>query len=383
MHRNMKNKNQIEGQKKPDFRIFGQIFEPVIPGIVTAGICSGFASLIAQFIPGYADRPLAAALYSLLTLVSTSFMSFMSAWVGYSACEKFGGTAILGGMLGMITGLDGINTLSQTVGLYNLSDPAASILCSGRGGIIAAILGAWLIAGLEKWMRKRMPKSMDMVVTPFCVLILVLLPYIFLVMPLTGLISTGLCSAVRFFCMSEHPIVRVLAGFACSALFLVAVMMGMQYAFVALYSMELDNFGYVTLFPTLAMAGAGQVGAGIALLLKAKTAGNERFANVIRASILPGMMGVGSPLLYGVTLPLGKPFITACLGGGFGGAFIMATGVASSGWGASGLLGIPMMGAGPVGTRGMLLYCIGLLISCIMGFLLTFFTTSPEKVKAV
>lgn len=378
----MKQKIQSEGLRRPDFRIFGQIFDPVIPGIVTAGICSGFASLIAQFVSGYANRPFVAALYGLLTLVSTSFMSFMSAWVGYSACNRFGGTAILGGMLGMITGLEGINTLSKAVGWYNLSDPAASILCSGRGGIIAAILGAWMIAKMEKWMRKRMPKSMDMVVTPFCALTLVLIPYIFVVMPLTGVVSTGLCSAVRFFCMSEHPIVRILAGYGCSALFLVAVMMGMQYAFVALYSMELDNFGYVTLFPTLAMAGAGQVGAGIALLLKAKSAQNERFSNIIRASILPGMMGVGSPLLYGVTLPLGKPFITACLGGGFGGAFIMATGVASSGWGASGLLGIPMMGAGPVGARGMLLYCIGLLISCAMGFLLTFFSISVERVKA-
>lgn len=378
----MKHKIQSENRRKPDFRIFGQIFDPVIPGIVAAGICSGFASLIAQFVPDYASQPIIAALYSLLTLVSTSFMGFMSAWVGYSACSRFGGTAILGGMLGMITGLDGINTLSQAVGWYNLLDPAASILCSGRGGIIAATLGAWIIAKLEKWMRARMPKSMDMVVTPFCVLTLVLLPYIFLVMPLTGLVSTGLCSAVRFFCMSKQPIVRIVAGYGCSALFLVAVMMGMQYAFVALYSMELDNFGYVTLFPTLAMAGAGQVGAGIALLLKAKAVHNEQFSNVIRASILPGMMGVGSPLLYGVTLPLGKPFITACLGGGFGGAFIMATGVASSGWGASGLLGIPMMGAGPLGPKGMLLYCIGLLISCTMGFLLTFFSTPAEKIKA-
>ena len=49
----------------------------------------------------------------------------------------------------------------------------------------------------------------------------------------------------------------------------------------------------------------------------------------------------------------------------------MACGVASSGWGASGLLGIPMMGAGPVGTKGMLLYCVGLAISCVMGFVLT------------
>ena len=95
------------------------------------------------------------------------------------------------------------------------------------------------------------------------------------------------------------------------------------------------------------------------------------------------MMVVGSPLLYGVTLPLGRPFVTACLGGGFGGTFIMACGVASSGWGASGLLGIPMMGAGPVGTKGMLLYCVGLAISCVMGFVLTFFTVPAERVKDV
>ena len=91
------------------------------------------------------------------------------------------------------------------------------------------------------------------------------------------------------------------------------------------------------------------------------------------------MMGVGSPLLYGVTLPLGRPFVTACLGG----AFIMACGVASSGWGASALLGIPVMGAGPVGTKGMLLHCVGLAISCVMGFVLTFFTVPAERVKDV
>lgn len=91
------------------------------------------------------------------------------------------------------------------------------------------------------------------------------------------------------------------------------------------------------------------------------------------------MMGVGSPLLYGVTLPLGRPFVTACLGG----AFIMACGVASYGWGASGLPGIPMMGAGPVGTKGMLLYCVGLAIRCVMGFVLTFFTVPAERVKDV
>lgn len=364
-------------------KVFGDIFDPLIPGIVISGICSGFAALIAQFCPGYGENGVLSALYQLLQLVNTAFFGFMPAWVGYSACQIFGGTAILGGMLGMVTGLEGINALSQAAGLYNSADPAASLLCSGRGGILAAILGAWLIAGLENWLHTRLPKTLDMVLSPLCALLVILVPYILLIMPITGWLSTALCELVGVLCLSESVIVRILAGYLCAALFLVTVMMGMQYAFVALYSIELDTYGYVTLFPTLAMAGAGQIGAGLALLVKARRAGNGTFAGVIAATIAPGLMGVGTPLLYSVTLPLGTPFLTACLGGGFGGAFIMATGVASSGWGASGLLGIPMMGAGPVGTKGMLLYVIGLAISCVMGFVLTYCFVPKAKVAEV
>lgn len=367
--------------RKSRFAVFGDIFEPVIPGIVISGICSGLAALIAQFCPDYAQSGFWQVLYQLFSLVNTAFFGFMPAWVGYSACGRFGGTAILGGMLGMITGLEGINALSQSAGLFNAADPSASILCAGRGGIIAAILGGFLIAKLECFLKKHTPKSLETVLPTFCALLVVLVPYIFLIMPVTGMVSTGLCKVVGLLCQSELLVVRVLAGYVCAALFLVAVMLGMQYAFVALYSIQLDTYGYVTLFPTLAMAGAGQVGAGLALLVKAKQVGNGKFAGVITAATVPGMMGVGSPLLYGVTLPLGTPFLTACLGGGFGGAFIMATGVASSGWGASGVLGIPMMGAGPVGTRGMVLYVVGLALSCLMGFVLTWLFVPKSRVE--
>lgn len=383
---NMEKEKSLRKKKslRESFGVIGEIFEPMIPGIITAGLCSGFASLIAQLVPDYSQTALWEILHSLFSLVSSSFMSFMSAWIGYSACKRFGGTAILGGMLGMITELAGINSISQALGLYNAVDPGSSILISGRGGVLAAILGAWIIAKLESFIRKRMPKSIDFVVTPVLVLLITLVPYILIIMPLIGLISIWLCDVVSLVCMSDSVLIRVVAGYICAALFLVAVMMGMQYAFVAVYSMQLQTLGYVTLFPTLAMAGAGQVGAGFALLIKARSIKNERYANVAAAAILPGLMGIGMPLSYGVTLPVPKSFVMACLGGGFGGAFIMATGVASSGWGASGILGIPMMGAGPVSAvRGMLFYVIGLTISCVMGFILTFLTVKKEELADV
>lgn len=69
--------------------------------------------------------------------------------------------------------------------------------------------------------------------------------------------------------------------------------------------------------PILAMAGAGQVGASIAVYLKTK---NQKLKQTIASALPVGFMGIGEPLIYGVTLPLGKPFISACIGGAFGGA---------------------------------------------------------------
>lgn len=370
------------GRLQEKFKIIGELFAPAIPGIIAAGLCAGFAALLSQLVPDYAEHPLLLALYQMLNLINISFMTYMTAWIGYCACKRFGGTAILGGMLGMITGLDGINVLSQSIGLYNAADPLNSILSAGRGGILAAIIGAWLLAKLEKRIHAHMPEDLDMVATPFLCLLLMFIPYVFIIMPATGLISTLLCKGLELVCMSNNILVRVVTGYVCAALFLPMVMMGMQYGFVALYSIQLDSMGYVTLFPTLAMAGAGQVGAGFALLIMAKRINNTRFAGIIRASLLPGMLGVGNPLLFGVTLPLGKPFLTSCLGGGFGGAFMMAMLVASTSWGPSGLLAIPLVTAGPNGAvMSAVYYVLGLAISAFMGFIITYFTVSPDCMR--
>ena len=65
------------------------------------------------------------------------------------------------------------------------------------------------------------------------------------------------------------------------------------------------------------MAGGGQVGAGIALYLRTK---NKKLKGYIRDSVPVGILGIGEPMMYAVTLPLGRSFLTACLGSGFGGA---------------------------------------------------------------
>ncbi len=381
---------QKHSKVKDLLKTFGDIFVPLIPGVIAAGLCSGIATLIQQSVKGYADIAVLNIIVNILLMVNTAFMTYLTAWAGYRAAEKFGGTPILGGMLGMITTLANINTISQTLTNLGLpfwtiteTDPDGlnSILRAGRGGVLAAVIGVWVMCKIERAIRKKMPDSVDIVFTPLLTLLITIIPYVLIVMPITGLVSTALVNLVAMVAMSTSPIVRAVGGYLGAALFLPLVAMGMHHGLVALYTVQLHTFGCVYLYPALAMAGAGQVGAALAIYLKCKKVGNHRLQGVITGALPAGILGVGEPLIYGVTLPMGKPFITAGLGAGFGGAFVNLMQVASTAWGPSGLLGVFVMTAGPNGAAmSILFFVIGLIISYIMGLLFTNLAIKPEEV---
>ena len=281
----------------------------------------------------------------------------------------------------MMTTLGNIDNIAKIIGLYNEAQPLDAILRAGRGGVLAVVIGVWFLAKVEKAVRKRIPDNLDIMFTPLITLIICVIPYVFIIMPLTGLVSTGLCWIVEQVCMSTNPLIRIVAGFISAALFLPMVAMGMHHGLVALYTVQLESIGFVTLYPALAMAGAGQVGAAIAIFLKAKKVRNQRLCSVIDGALPAGILGVGEPLIYGVTLPMGKPFFTAGIGAAFGGAFVMAMQVASTTWGPSGVLAFPVMTAGPnSAVMSMVYYGIGLIISYVMGFLITNAFVSQDEV---
>ena len=374
---------QKQGKVKTALKAVGDIFVPLIPGVIAAGICSGLAGLLAFACPGYADNKVLYILHQILTMINTAFMGSITAWAGYRAAEKFGATPILGGMLGAITAMANINNIAPLVGMWvpEGGDPLNAVLRAGRGGVLAVILGVLLMSKVEKWVRSKMPDALDIVVSPLVVMFVVVIPYILVIMPVTGVISNLLVNVVGSVCMSENLFVRMIAGFLGSFLFLPLVAMGMHHGLVALYTVQLETIGFVTLYPALAMAGAGQVGAAIAIWLKAKRTGNKRMMSVISGALPAGVLGVGEPLIYGVTLPMGKPFITAGLGAGFGGAFCMANMVAATTWGPSGVLAFPIMTAGGSNpTTQMMFYGVGLIIAYIMGFIITNFTLKDAEV---
>ncbi len=363
---------QKRGRIKASLKVLADIFVPLIPGVMVAGLCAGFASLLTQLVPDYADIIGWNLLYRMLVLVNVSFMTYITAWAGYRAAERFGGTPILGGMLGMITTLSGINEIASALGLYDSEVPLNSVLIAGKGGVLAVIFGVFVMCAIEKGLRKRMPANLDVVFTPLLTMLACMVPYILVIMPVFGYVSSGIAWAMGAVCLSESVWVRAVTGFVAAAVFLPLVACGMHYGIIALYTVQLQQLGHVTLYPALAMAGAGQIGAALAIYLKARRLKHKKLCSVIEGALPAGLLGVGEPLIYGVTLPMGRPFLTAGLGAGFGGAFVMVCQVSSTTWGPSDLLGCFVMTAGAGGPlMSVAMYLVGLVISYVAAFIIT------------
>lgn len=352
------------------------IFIPLIPAIIAAGIFNGLASVINATSPEAVPVKLLVLIFQ---LIGTGFLGYFAIFTGVNAAKRFGASEALGGMVGAMTIAAQVPAISRLLGFFNEATPLQSILINGKGGIIGVILAVWLLSIVEREVRKRVPDVLDIILTPMISLFVITVALVLVIMPITGFASDLLVTFLSLFIGSEFQIVNILSGFVLSALFLPMVLLGLHHGLIPIYAIQLESLGGISLFPVLAMAGAGQVGAAIAIYLKARKVGNTRIQSVITGALPAGFLGIGEPLIYGVTLPLGKPFITAGLGAGFGGAFIMAAGVTAGAFGPSGLVAIPLMQGG----TAMVLYVIGLVISYIMGFIITSFVVTDAEVKSV
>ena len=371
---------QKENKFKKAINVIANIFIPLIPAIIAAGIFNGLASLITT-LQGQGTLPAEGfwqVTQLMFSLIGGAFLGYFAIYTGINSAKQFGATEALGGMIGAISIGSNIVAISQTFGLYDEAVPLNSILTTGKGGIIGVIMGVYLLAKIEKAIRKRMPDVLELILTPLLSLLITAILFVFIIMPLAGFISDGLVALLSIIINSSNPVVSVISGYILAALFLPMVLLGLHHGLIPIYAVQLEAMGGVSLFPVLAMAGAGQVGAAIAIYLIARRVKNERLKQVIVGALPAGFLGVGEPLIYGVTLPMFKPFITAGIGAGFGGAYVMLTHVLANAWGPSGLVAIAIMQ-----PNSMLNYFIGLCISYIAGFIITYFTIKDSDVASI
>ncbi|MBD0689130.1 PTS transporter subunit EIIC [Streptomyces sp. CBMA123] len=339
---------------KRALRRVADIFVPLIPALIGCGIVAALSGALANL--GWAT-----GLVPALTAVSSGFMSLLAVFVGYNTAKEFGGTPVLGGAVASVIGYAGVARV-EAFGHH---------LTPGQGGVVGALLAALLAVQLERWTRRILPAALDVLVTPTVTVLFGGLAALFGLMFVAGEVSTGIGHAATW--LLAHG--GLLAGLVLGGLFLPLVMLGLHQALIPIHTTLIQQQGSTVLLPILAMAGAGQVGCAAAVYLRLRH--NASIRATIRSALPAGLLGVGEPLVYGVTLPLGRPFVTACVGGAAGGAFVGVAGqlgdaVGSTAVGPSGWALFPLL-AGPDGmAASAAVYGGGLLTGYVVGFLATY-----------
>jgi PTS system sucrose-specific IIC component len=331
-------------------RRIANIFVPLIPALIGCGIIAGLNGLLINL--GWLG-----ALTPALAAIASGFMALIAVFVGYNTAKEFGGTPILGGAVAAIIVYAGVAKVTA----FGMT------LAPGQGGVLGALAAALLGTYVEKWCRRWVPEALDVLVTPTLTVLLTGLVTLYALMYAAGELSTAIGTAANWLLTTTGAF----AGLILGGLFLPLVMLGLHQALIPIHTTLIEQQGYTVLLPILAMAGAGQVGAALAVYVRLRH--DHSMRTTIKSALPAGLLGVGEPLIYGVSLPLGRPFLTACAGGAAGGAFIgffamLGDHVGSTAIGPSGWALFPLLaGSGGLAMTAAI-YAGGLLTGYVVGF---------------
>ncbi|OON41099.1 PTS beta-glucoside transporter subunit IIABC [Izhakiella australiensis] len=294
--------------------IISAIFTPFLGVMAGCGIMKGLLALAVAC--NWLDSE--SGTYTIWYAASDALFYFFPIALGYTAGKKFGGnpfiTMAIGGAL-VHPLIMGALKLEDTGGgaEHFLGIPVTFINYSTS--VIPIIFAAWMSCWLEKWSNRWFPDAVKNFFTP-CVCISITVPFTFLLIgPAATWLSQGLAHSYQYF----YSVAPWLAGGIMGAIWQVCVIFGLHWGLVPLMINNITVFGSDSMVPLLLPAVMGQVGAALGVFLRSR---DTRLKSLAGSSVTAGIFGITEPAVYGVTLPLRRPFIFGCIAGAIGGATV-------------------------------------------------------------
>lgn len=354
--------------------IIASIFTPILGVLAATGMIKGFNALFVSF--GWIDAT--SGTYQILNAIGDSLFYYFPIFLGYTAIKKFGGSTFIGMAIGASLVYPTLTTLTGGEPLFTLFTGSMFqspvfitflgvpvILMSYASSVIPIILAAWFGAMVEKGLRKVIPDVVKAFLVPFFTLLIVV-PITFIVIGPVATWAGNLLGQATLFIYNLSPI---LAGIFVGGLWQVFVIFGLHWGLVPIAINNLTTLGSDPVLATTFAASFAQIGAVLGVWLKTK---QQKLKSLSIPAFISGIFGVTEPAIYGITLPLKKPFIISCIAAAVGGGIIGATGVKLYMIGGLGIFGIPSH-INPEGGSTITIW--GLIISIVVAFALGFILT--------
>lgn len=374
-------KKQQKGIKRL-MRILGDIFVPIIPVIAATGLFLGLKGClfnnnvlalfgaVTSMIPGY--------IITLVNVLTETAFAFLPAIICWSAYKVFGGTPVIG----MVIGLMLVSPILPNA--YSVADPNSGIeavrafgkipIVGCQGSVLTAILTALIGASLEKKLRKVMPNTLDLIMTPFIVMLITFLVTILGIGPVMHIVELKLVQIVEF--LIDIPF--GIGGFIIGATYPLLVITGLHHTYTMIETSLLANTGFNPVITLCAMYGFANVGTCLAFFVKAK---KENVRQTAVGAMLSQLFGISEPVLFGIQIRYNlRPLVIMLCSSGLGVALLSILNIQSNSYG---LAVLPSYLMYIYEGRQLLWYFIVSLISVIFCFVLTYMFGIPKEILEV
>lgn len=216
-----------------------------------------------------------------------------------------------------------------------------------------------------------MPNALDLIFTPFFVLLSMMITGLLILGPLLHFVESGLVTVVTQLMDIPLGIGGLLIGF----IYPLAVMTGMHHLFIMIETTLLASTGFNPLITLCAMYGFANAGVCLGITMKAK----KSTVKVTGASATATqLLGVSEPALFGVVMRYStKPLYVMIACSAAGGAVLSLLNVQANSYGLAVVLS-PLMYI--YDFNQLLAYLVVSVITFIAGLLITYLFAVPKEV---
>ncbi|WP_214742545.1 beta-glucoside-specific PTS transporter subunit IIABC [Exiguobacterium sp. s48] len=311
--------------------VIAGIFTPILGPMAGSGLLKGLLAILVAL--GLLTQEMGT--YVVLNAAADALFYFLPVILGHSAAKKFGGNPYIGMIIGgalVYPSIVAIQGAGESLTFLNVP----VVLMSYASSVIPIILATYVSSKVETFFNRHTHEAVRNFTTPMMALLLVV-PLTFLAIgPVATYASQGLANGYSFLYDLSPTIAIAFIG----AFWQVLVMFGLHWGLVPIIINNLSVVGTDTIVVGVLMATFGQVGAVLAITLKAK---NPKVKGLGTSSTIAGVFGITEPAIYGLTLPRKKPFVFGVVGGAAGGVVGGLFGTAAYAMGGLGIFSIPVM----------------------------------------
>ena len=361
-------------------KTLADIFIPILPAIVTAGLLMGINNILTNKGIFYETQSIIdvytqwTGVADMINIIANTAFAFLPALIGWSAVKRFGGNELLGVVLGLIlVHPDLLNAWDYGKALEAGNIPTWDLFgfevnkIGYQGQVLPVLFASWILAKLEIFLKKRVMDSLHLlVVAPIALLVTGFLTFI-IIGPITFMIGNGITDGL----VAVFDTVPIIGGLIYGALYGPLVITGMHHTFLAVDLQLIGSTGSTFLWPILALSNIAQGAAAFAMMLATK---DERLKGLSGTSGISAWLGITEPAMFGVNLRFKYPFIAAIIGSSIAGAFITTLKVKANSIGVGGVPGIFSIIPEGWGAFG-----IGMAIVIILPFVITFLIAKRKK----